>query len=372
MIKRKTGFTLVEMLLVIGILGLVLAASSDMFVKLLNEYKQQSKIAETNVEGIIGLELMRQDIERAGYGLPWVMGGLTYNEASNAPGNGYNDSTANPPRPIVSGNDVSENGTDFIDSDYLVIKATNISRNASAQRWTHLTTTSGAKVWDVPAGMPSDNPATTDNVIVLSPGAVVADERTLLQMGIFDSAHSVSWRPAAEDPQPRFVYGISDSAPRMPFNRADYYVTKDRVNVPNRCAPNTGVLVKSTISHANGNLADHLPLLDCVANMQVVFRLDTNADGAVDLPTDDISTLSAEQIRTQVREVRVYILAHEGQTDNSFTYRNSSSMAGCTSPTQIYVGDPAIGMGGCFDIGTNVHYRWKVYVIAVYPKNMRQ
>ena len=71
--RQRTGFTLIELLVVVAILGLVLAGISDLFISLLGQYKQQGKISESNIEGIIGLELLRQDLERAGYGLPWAL-----------------------------------------------------------------------------------------------------------------------------------------------------------------------------------------------------------------------------------------------------------------------------------------------------------
>jgi len=166
----------------------------------------------------------------------------------------------------------------------------------------------------------------------------------------------------------------------MPFNRADYYISTSASYTTSMCAPNTGTLVKATISQKDGSKSDILPLLDCVANMQVVFRLDTNGDGLIDNTTDDISNLNlipaqaAQLVRQQVKEIRVYILAHEGQMDKNFTYQNSSP-ADCGSATQIYVGDPpsrgGYGGGRCFNIGTNTHYRWKIYTIMVQPKNMR-
>lgn len=366
MMKRKTGFTLVELLVVIAIMGLAMAASSDMFIRMLNMYKQQSKIAETNIEGMVGLELFRQDLERAGYGLPWVMNGVTYSEAAGvtqctSPANG-NDSP-NPPRPIVTCNnaDFPPNA-----SDYLIIKAANITRNATSQRWTYLmTNVPQIKTWD----QASENPANQDYVIVLSPGDTDLDERALVETGgiwsaKFQNIPGSAFIPTAGESQPRYVYDISDltASPRMPFNRADYYITTTSVPVPQRCAPNTGVLVKSIISQSNGSRADFLPLLDCVANMQVIYRLDTNADGIIDLSTDDISALSALDIRREVKEIRVYILAHEGMKDDSYTY---------SAVDKIYVGDPTIGAGQLFDIGTNVHYRWKIYTIVVQPKNMR-
>ena len=102
--RRETGFTLIELLMVMVIFGFVMAAISDMFVGILRGYKQQSKIAETNIEGIIGLELLRRDIQSAGYGLPWMMPGeYTYSEVTNATALAYNDGSPNPPRAILSG-----------------------------------------------------------------------------------------------------------------------------------------------------------------------------------------------------------------------------------------------------------------------------
>ena len=46
--------------------------------------------------------------------------------------------------------------------------------------------------------------------------------------------------------------------------------------------------------------------------MQAVFYLDTDADGIIDTTLDSIAALTAKNIRDQIKEIRVYILAHEG------------------------------------------------------------
>jgi hypothetical protein len=112
-----------------------------------------------------------------------------------------------------------------------------------------------------------------------------------------------------------------------------------------------------------------LPLLDCVADMQVIYRRDSNGDGSIDNTTDDISALTAQQIRDQVKEVRVYILAHEGQFDRNYTYSNST----ITIPAAP---DPGAGLGSTFDFNargiTNwQNYRWKLYTMVVKPNNLR-
>jgi prepilin-type N-terminal cleavage/methylation domain-containing protein len=364
--KRDAGFTLIELLVVMVIMAFALAVTSNMFLGLLNQYKQQSKITETNIEGMVGLELLRADIERAGYGLPWQTP-ILYNEA----GDTYSDAPSSPPRPILSDNNylagfpiTTTNG--YKNADLLVIKAANIIRNTSAQKWTYVTDAGAGATW--PGQAPAENPQPTDYVIMLSQGTSDVDTRTLVTNGAWATTFSnlSAFTPGAS-PTPLFVYGVSNSNPRMPFNRADYYITT--TDVPTRCAPNTGVLVKSVIDQATGaydtTKEGTLPLLDCVADMKVIFMLDPLGNGTL-VPSDNLINpyMSAQQIRQQVKEVRVYILAQEGQYDKTYTH----------PVTVIHVGDASSdsGLGHDFDIGTNVNYRWKLYTIVVQPKNMKQ
>jgi hypothetical protein len=366
-----------------AILGLVLAGITQMFTGVLTQFKQQSRIAETSIEGIVGLELLRQDLENAGFGLPWRLPAtVAYLEAVAT--TAYidfpsNDSTTNPPRAFVAGSGAGWSGMGAIGSDVLIIKATNVARSNAAQNWTYLFS-AGTKTWDV-AG---ENLVNTDRVIVLEPGTTEANRRSLARSSVdptewratFQTATTtVNFAPAGSGYN--FVYGVAPLpdtlyAPilRMPFNRADYYIVKLSeltTPLPARCAPNTSVFSKNIISHNDGARQDNLPLLDCVADMQVVFRLDRDGDGIVESNADvltDTATgvnLTAEQIRNQLKEVRVYILAHEGQMDRSYTHPT----------TDIYVGETAIGNGRTFNIGANVNYRWKLYTLVVKPKNLR-
>lgn len=354
-IMNHAGFTMVELMVTMVVFVLVIAGASGIFTSLLTQFKQQSKIAETNIEGIVGLEIMRQDIEHAGYGLPWEIpdkNNINYNEAAA----GYNDSPNNPPRAILSGN-----GAGFNNSDELIIKAANVARNGASQEWTHLQT--GNIKRDGLSGKTLDG---NDLIIVLSP------KRKLIANGAdWDTTYNATEKFSPPDATETYlIYGIAPptvTALRMPFNRADYYITT--ANVPARCAKGTGVLSKNVISHADGSRADNLPLLDCVADMQVIFRLDTDNNGEIDNATDDISNLSAQQIREQVKEVRVYILAHEGQRDVNYTYPNATVQIPAAP-------DPGAGLGSTFNFAargiTNwQNYRWKVYTLVVKPNNLR-
>ena len=92
--QKQSGFTMVELLITMGIFVLAIAAISGVFIPLLSQFKQQSRAAETQIEGIVGLDILRRDINSAGFGLPWeIPSGVTYQEAANAPANTYNDAT---------------------------------------------------------------------------------------------------------------------------------------------------------------------------------------------------------------------------------------------------------------------------------------
>jgi prepilin-type N-terminal cleavage/methylation domain-containing protein len=236
-ISSESGFTLIELLITMVIFILVIAAGSQIFTGLLTQFKQQTKIAETNIEGIVGLEIFRQDIEHAGYGLPWNLSGAAYQEAvvesvtpwvdrdfndgpPDNPARGTDPAgSSNPPGGIRSGNGDALNG-----SDVLVIKAINVARNNTSQRWTTLRSAAPqVRTW-TPA---SENLSGTDRVIVLNPGATELTSRALVVNGAafsttYSNVTSAPWIPT-DVTDTRIVYAVDpDTNLRMPFNRADY------------------------------------------------------------------------------------------------------------------------------------------------------
>ncbi len=387
MSKRDDGVSLIELLIALAMFVLVIAAASTVFIPLLTQFKQQSKISESQIEGIIGLELLKRDIELAGYGLPWN-GLITYSESASNPFS-LNDAPTGTPRAVISRNNVttySAPNNIFNGTDYLVIKAAAVAGNYAAGKWTHLSV-DGTKTWtpDRENVNKKDDGTTNNNVrvIVISPETTTATERMLVVDGtlfstIYSNVTSSPWTPT-DTSETRLVYGIDpDVDLRMPFNRSDYFVRRfdssGRNITPQRCAPNTGVLEKATVNHSDGGFT-YLPLLDCVADFQVTFWLDTDGDGDIDWPpSDDISALTDRDIREQLKEVRVYIVAHEGQRDANYDFSKDDTreflsameISGTDSRTITFVnlktliGDPDYKF-----------YRWKVYTITVSAENLR-
>ena len=407
MIKREDGFTLLELMITMAAFVIVIASVSSIFLGLVNQFKQQSKIAETSLEGLTGLEILRQDIEHAGYGLPWNVTGIAdadgdgnlwdelpnYLEATGA-ASAYNDAPQNAPRTVISGNDIGLNN-----SDYLVIKSVNVARNDNCKKWTNLRTI-GTRTW-VPdrENINRNDDGTTNNnvrVITLAPGSTDSDGQSLVSSAAvfsttFAGVTAAPWQPT--DPnETRLVYGVDPSTNlRMPFNRADYFISN--ANVPLRCAPGSGVLVKAVVSHDDGDFDsdedgtdDFMPLLDCIADMQVIYRFDmdedesagtnSNANGSsvngsegATVATVQATLADASLLRRRLKDVRVYILAHEGQRDTNYTYCPSLA-ASCS--TAFPVGE--FGLESNFDltgIANYQNYRWKIYTIVVNPNNLR-
>jgi len=360
MIRRQDGFTLIELIITLTIFVMALAAASTVFTALLSQFKQQSKIAQTSVEGIVGLEMLRQDIESAGVGLPWTMGGATYGEAAPAPDSNMNDSPANPPIPVRSLNNVMINN-----SDMLAVKSVSVGTSKTAQRWTEISCNDTKKT-----GLWGDAFVAGDHVITLT---------TARQLVALDATHwsttygnTAAYAPPAvggacdQRTSDRYViYGVDPNTNlRMPFNRADYYI-KVPASLPKRCAPGTGVLYKAVVSQLDGTLPVELPLLDCVMSMRVLFMYDPDINKGINITYTDnvtgISTGSAADITARLKEVRVYILAQDGQIDPSFTYPTNTVALGS---------DPTVGAALARNIDLTVipqyqNYRWKQYNLIV-------
>lgn len=64
MYHSKKGFTLVEMLIVTVIFILVIMAASSSFNVLLTQMAKLTKSEESNIEGVVGLEMLRHDLQQ--------------------------------------------------------------------------------------------------------------------------------------------------------------------------------------------------------------------------------------------------------------------------------------------------------------------
>jgi hypothetical protein len=274
-------------------------------------------------------------------------------------------------------------GPNIAGSSYLVIRATNIAANTQSQNLAVVINVAGTPTMATPSGTGSDAPAVGQWVIAVDPRdptdadatcpstpnfrKLVTNTAATSQFSVqIANATTFPSNYAPTDDAPTYlVYGISDTQPRMPFNRADYFITT--ANVPTTCAPGTGVLTKNLVNHADGSFSA-MPLVDCVADFQVIYGLDTTGTGTISTYTNTLMGLTSAQVR-QVQQVRVYILVHEGRRDTAFRFNNFTGAGG---PPKILVGETGVG-GNSKDISgiqNYLNYRWKVLRLVVATKNL--
>lgn len=409
--KKESGFSLIELMITIIMSGMILAAASSAFVGLLAQSRTQGSITASQ-ETLVGLDILRRDIESSGMGLFWSEPlPVAYTVESITPiaagfGANFNEPTTSAPRAIIAQPNVFPAPDNVFDgSSYLVVKSVSVARNNASDKSTWVLPDGTTNRW-VSGGVASqsDNLVDNDNVIVINLRGATPQQPTRLLVtsgfqystiynaGPPDTIPDINFIPPATPAENSFiVYGVNspnldvvDAGPlARPFNRADYFISRSvlpsnplpgNFTVPSRCEPNTGVLYKAIMRHGVG--FTYQPLVDCVANMQIFFGLDTNGDGSFQNPnvgaspdnqfTQTLIGLTAQQIRTQVKEVRVYILAHEGRRDPGFIFNPAAA--------NILVGGPEVGGGFAYLLGPATderrHYRWKVYELTVKPYNL--
>jgi len=399
-LRTNKGFSLIEMIVVMLIFVIVIGITGDAFNRIVSKALSLTKTAESNIAGIVGLELMRVDLEAAGYGLPWSFSQLiTYDEAADDPGVALNDNaitySSDPtqngiPHPIMSLDNVnsSDQTVVFKGTDVLAVRGQSVSTDAASKRWTYIESAVVPNTNPTPVRYTwsAENLKDTDRVVLIQPIANFKPTKQLIVNSssgkwtdTFKNYTTIGKPPVYNDAEKKsdayIIYGVNgDDNLRMPFNRADFYVRRPAASeqgwfrLPQRCNPSTGVLIKGGVGHAKGHY-DELPLLECVLDMQVVYELRTSGTSmTTDVPANYISTFTPKEVREQVKAIKVYILTHDGGRDKNYSYPNSTIGVG--------PGDgKTSGSGSTYDFAANgipdwQNYRWRVYQIVARPSNL--
>jgi len=416
---------MIETVVATAIFVVVMMITGAAFKTVLSKVSLVNKSEESNIEGVVGLEMFRHDIEQAGFGLPDSLlntsVSVSYSEAGYSPVSTYNDAPSNMPRAIVGGNDLAgisdsnaENGVTYsvlTGTDYLALKATSLGITSAAQNWTYIS--SGGSNLTQWAGV---NLNANDQVIVINrtfptspgPSNQLVNPTSSSYWTTYNSAGLGTNYSPVQAGQLFYVYGVQSYSSGgsntlgMPFNRADYFVATPHDNsLPTSCAPGSGILYKAIVNHKDGKLT-YYPIMDCVADMQVVLGWNlgdssqnlvtsnyatgsgvvdtwTNADGtlassSLSLPSQNYvqqKILSdPAHIRTKLKLVKVYILAQVGHKDPNYTSPASIQMYEPNQPESSIVRQTNSPSGFYNLPSSMLNYRWKVYRLVVKPNNL--
>lgn len=400
-IRNNGGFTLLEMVVVMTVFLIIIAITGEAFNRFISRAMSHTKTAESNIAGVVGLELMRVDVEAAGYGLFWSFMNatpVTYSEAADNPGLALNDDartyTADPtqnsvPRPIASIDNIASADPSVVlaGTDVLAIRAVSVATNSAARKWSYIESEvlPNGNPGPRPYSWNTENLSASDRVVLVQPVVSMKQVNQLVAKNTGSGGWSATFNNYSTIGKPTIyndaerksdsyiIYGVNNNTNlRMPFNRADFYVRRPATSeqgwfrLPQRCNPSAGVLIKGVVGHTSGTY-DELPLLECVLDMQVVFSLLTPGSSTT-TDTSDISAMTPKDVREQVKEIRVYLLTHDGGQDAGYTYPNATIGVGPGNGVSS-------GSGRTYNFAANgvanwQNYRWRVYQIIARPRNL--
>ncbi len=306
--KNNRGFTLVELLVTMFIIVLVLGASYITYINLLKGFKGESKEVESQIEKLVGLELIRLDLEHAGLGI----------------------------------------GVDQIDlpiewdGTTLTIRSTINNANKKTFGWLMVDCSSGSWPTDF---LDTRGDTSNTNIVFLdasskffvanSTSLACPDSGVYLGFPVQNSVASGSGNGCSTQWCNIITYSLSSTQSIQ------------------SCNPNTFNLLRRTGGNAINNTGG-TPVLTCVADFQVRFDLDTNGDNIVDSENTSTLPTTPDLLRSQLKRINLYLLVQEGKKDMKFNFTGSTSIDGIT-----------LNLPEDFQ-----HYRWKVIKISVKPMDL--
>ncbi len=314
--KNNKAFTLIELLVTMVIILVIGAAIYFTYDILLKGFKGESKNIESELENVVGLELLRLDIEHAGYGLA---------------------------------KDLSNKAIELNDTNKeIVIRSTLNNTNKS---------TLGYVIFNCPdisteldAALNVDNredPSITQFVLTNIDGLFKGF--LSISANCPEKGYLIGFPVEFNGISPENGCGSTPPAPGEQFcNIIQYTLSSDQPL--STCNPNTYNLLRKAGGNALSGSGGE-PLISCVADFVVRGKLE---DGSI---ISDTTTLTASDIRNKLKQVNIYILRHEGRKDPKYHYNGSS----------ITIDGITFDLSGISDY---THYRWKVLKITVNPMDL--
>jgi len=353
-VKNK-GFTLIELMIAMGIIALIIGLSAGTFKTLLHGANKEKSTTETELGKLTGLELIRLDLEHVGFGinsgepsLPVEWNSLTRTLKLRSMINNTNQKTLG--WALV---DVTAGTTPAFLDDRRFDTSVNdlVLLTQHRQFISNLTTQS-----PVPGGdyfsynAPPTCPASACRDVNTPAVTGVAANRYIAAAFPFD-------RSITDGCEPPLGAGTVNTGQYC--NLISYQLS---TNQPlNKCAPGTKNLVRS-VGGGSGTR-----VLECVADFDLRFDYDTNNDGDIsdsgEADQQALALASTASIIQDLKNIDMYLLVQAGPQDNAYTFSGDITLNGAITTLDFNPSTPAI------DPPTTAqsHYRWKVLKVSAKP-----
>ncbi|NPA12478.1 MAG: type II secretion system protein [Aquificae bacterium] len=308
------GFSLVELLLAVAILSTALSVIYITYTKLLERGKAGATSVESQLEGLIGVEIVRLDLEHIGYG-------VALDEVS----------------PVAQWDSPTKTFT---------IRSNLINTRQETVGWVFIDCSSG-NCNPLSYSLPSSGryyiffvDSFYNNSVGL--GQVYLERDGSLALTEIPPIDGLVYKQLVGFPIPDTVYKGSSNNCENTFCSRIRYKLRDTSTLPLKCNPNTGVLYRIVNNAVVGD-----PIFNCVADFQVKI---TATDG------EAISVRKGS-----VKKVEFFILLQEGERRRGFTFSNTRECGGgvCFNTPEVDLHLPP----------DYQNYNWKVIKLSVKPKN---
>lgn len=306
--NNQKGFTLVEILITMVLVSAIIGMAYYAYNRLATGITTESSSIQGAMDKIIGLELLRLDIEHAGFGIS-------------------KEESCSPVRWIAA-----LNSSDQCDPDIekgLILRSTLNNSNQKTLGWI-LVDCKQDESW-LNHIIVDERKQPTNNVVFLDYRKHFAFSGNVTSKCPLD-AHYIGYPVDTS---------VSSGCNVQTCTRIAYVLSSSQSLA--QCAQGTRNLLRKV----GGELG--APILNCVADWELRFGLDTDNDGAVDsvvLGTDLPS--SPEEIRNQLKYISFYALVQEGNFDSTYDYGNN-----VTVDNDVVLTFPS-------DCPTCPNYHWKV------------
>jgi len=313
----KKGFTLIELLVSMAIFAILIAGVYYTYISLYSDYKHQTVNMESEIENLLGQNIIRLDIEHAGMGVP-------------------DNSSIDP----IEWDNAAK---------HLKIVSSVNSTDQTSLKWALIDCDNGT--WSKMSGNLSDNSSGLTFIDVFT----LAEDNGSNTWGACPGNSVYTAYPSRND----IAIKLSDDT-----NGTSGYTGALKI-----CNDGTYNLLRGVGGNSgkNNNKGSHI--IDCVADLQVTFDYDDDGGGTLDVDEYDLTKSVPDPDR--IYTVNVYLLVQEGKYDRNLNFTNKVDSGKYVIKDKDQDGNCDAGDDICLNLPAGYeHYKWNPIVMKVKPMGL--